>query len=74
MLIKKGTASGITPAIEKKQSLDAPVKKGQKVGNLRLVGAQDVVFECEILTEESVQRMSVGLAFKRLWLKLLKFN
>ena len=74
VLIKKGGSSNITALFERENSVDAPVKKGTKVGDVRLVDGEGEVFSCEIVVKENVSPMTVGLALKRLWLNLLNLG
>lgn len=74
VLIGRGRSGNITAVFERDESLAAPVKKGQVVGNLRLLDGEGVVFETKIVTSENVSKMTVGLALKRLWLNLLNFG
>lgn len=72
ILIPKGASGSVETSFEREEYLDAPVSKGKVVGNVRLVGADGVLFESELTADRSVPKMSIGLAFKRLWLNLLK--
>ncbi len=74
VLVKKGVSSNITAVFERDKSVKAPVKKGTKVGEVRLVDGEGVVFTTEIVVKENVSSMTVGLALKRLWLNLLNFG
>lgn len=74
LLVKKDSAKNITCAFEVEDSLTAPVKKGEKVGEIRFLIDDEVIFESEICTQKQVFKMNFGLAFKRLWLKLLNFG
>ena len=74
VLVKKGASSNITAVFEREKSVKAPVKKNTKVGEVRLVDGEGVVFETEIVIKEDVLPMTVGLALKRLWLNLLNLG
>lgn len=74
VLIKKGTASNITAIIDRKKSIASPVNKGDIVGKIRLVDGEGEVFSGDIVINEKVSSMSVGLALKILWLNLLNFG
>lgn len=74
VLIKKGTMGNITPIFEVEETLNAPIKKGEKVGEIRFLNDEGVVYEGEIVTKENVSEMTFSLALKRLWLKLLNFE
>lgn len=72
IIIHKGTSSNITVTFEKESVLQAPVKAGEKVGYVRLVNPEGVIFETNLITEKNVEKMSFKIAFKRLWTNLLK--
>lgn len=74
LLIPKGTSSNITVAFEKENNVKAPVDKGQKLGVVRFVGPEGVVFETQLVADNKVDKMSFGMAFKRLWLNLLNLS
>ena len=74
VLIPKGTSGNITAVFEREQSLAAPVKKGQTAGEIKLVDAQGTVFQSEISVCANIEKMSMGLALKRLWLNLLNIG
>ena len=74
MLIPKGSSSNVSQSFERKEYLTAPVKKGEKVGLVRYVNADGVLFETDLYAKNDVDKMSWGIALKRLLLNLLKLG
>lgn len=52
--------------------IDAPVKKGQKIGSVGFYCGDTLVCETEIITSESVERLSYGYILKEMLAKLIK--
>lgn len=74
VLVKKNAVGNITCAFEVEEFVNAPVKKGQTVGQIRFLNDEGIVFEGEILTKKPVLKMNFAIALKRLWLNLLNFE
>ncbi|NLZ46359.1 MAG: D-alanyl-D-alanine carboxypeptidase [Clostridiales bacterium] len=72
IIIPKGSSSNIKVVFEKEEVLQAPVKAGSKVGYVRLVDPEGVIFESDLVAEKKVEKMTFGTAFKRLWTNMLK--
>lgn len=74
ILINKGMASSIDCIFEKKEWVTAPCKKGEVVGKISLVNGDEKIFEGQITLKKSVEKMTIAVALKRLWLNLLNLS
>lgn len=67
MLIKKGTEGNITQRVDICVDVEAPVEKGQKLGTLYFETEEKTLAECNIISENAVERRSLFFVFKTLW-------
>lgn len=72
LLLKKGEASDISQKIILPKSINAPVKKGDIVGAVKVFAAKKPVGEIEICATETVKRATVFTVFGWLFALLLK--
>lgn len=71
VLIPKGKADDIEIAYERVELIPAPVKKGTIVGSVSLILNDDIIFRTDIVTDESVERLTLLETYRRLLLELL---
>lgn len=65
-LLKKSERANITQNVNLPASVKAPVKKGDKVGEIEVLSGDTLIGVIDITAQESVKKMSFGRAF--LWL------
>ncbi len=66
ILINKGSAKNITIETSIEEELQAPVEKGQKVGEIVFKSGDEIVGKCDILADENVEKMTFFNAIKAL--------
>lgn len=71
VLLPKGNSKGLTADFEIKDELEAPVVKGEVVGNLTYTYDSEVVARYNIVTKNEIQPMSFGAIWKLLWQKMI---
>jgi len=74
ILLSKADANGITAKVELAEELQAPVEKGQSVGEILYTKGDKVLHRVPILTASSVDSLSFGQIFSRLLLLFLTGN
>ncbi len=67
ILIKKGTQSSITQRIDMCIDVEAPVEKGQTLGNIYFEADGKAIAECNLISEARVERRSIFFVFSMLW-------
>lgn len=67
ILIKKGTQSSITQRIDMCIDVEAPVEKGQTLGNIYFEADGEAIAECNLISEVQVERRSIFFVFSMLW-------
>ena len=65
MLVEKAQKASVTWKISAEPSVSAPVSKGQKLGNLRILCGDQVLSEIPMLAQEAVGRLTWGQLFGR---------
>lgn len=63
MIVGKGSADKVEQNIELKESLEAPVKKGQKAGTLTFTLDGNTVSQFDIVTAEEVSKITFSAVF-----------
>lgn len=63
MIVSKGSGDKVEQKVELKESLEAPVKKGQKAGTLTFTLDGNTVSQFDIVTTESVDKISFSAVF-----------
>ena len=66
LLLKKSETQKISQKVNLPDSVAAPVKKGDKVGEIEVYSGDTLIGAIDITARKSVKKMSVGAAFK--WL------
>ncbi|MCB6364839.1 D-alanyl-D-alanine carboxypeptidase [Intestinibacillus massiliensis] len=64
VLIEKEKAGGLTTQVNLPETLDAPVQKGQKVGEVQVLSGSDVLLTVPVTAAEAVDAMGVGDLFR----------
>lgn len=67
ILIKKGTQNSITQRIDMCVDVEAPVEKGQTLGNIYFEADGEAIAECNLISEVQVERRSIFFVFSMLW-------
>lgn len=71
ILIKKGDEKNITEALKLPESVDAPIKKGDKVGSVEYTLNKKKIAESPITADGEVEEMTFGSVFYELFKGLL---
>lgn len=71
MVVTKGSSKDIQQSVELVESLEAPVKKGEKVGTLTFTLDDKEVESFDILTSEEVEKMSFSAVMSELYSALI---
>ncbi len=66
MVITKGSSKNVKQNVKMSEFLEAPVKKGEKVGTLTFTLDEKEVKSFDILTTDSVEKMSFSAVFSQL--------
>ncbi len=66
MVITKGSSKNVKQNVKMSEFLEAPVKKGEKVGTLTFTLDEKEVQSFDILTTDSVEKMSFSAVFSQL--------
>lgn len=72
IIIEKGKSKNIKTNIIVNESVDAPVEKGQVVGEVQFYDDDKLIYSCDIITEEKVNKITFKFCFKKLVEHLLK--
>lgn len=67
ILIKKGTQSSVTQRIDMCVDVEAPVEKGQTMGNIYFEADGEAIAECNLISEARVERRSIFFVFSMMW-------
>jgi D-alanyl-D-alanine carboxypeptidase (penicillin-binding protein 5/6) len=71
MVITKGSSKDIEQSVKLEEFLEAPVKKGQKVGTLTFTLDGKEVESFDVLTTQSVEKMSFSAVMGELFKALI---
>ena len=71
ILIKRGISKQINCDFVKKESVQAPVAKGYKVGDVSFKIENKTIFKCDIVTKETVNKIGMAFAIKKILCNLL---
>ncbi len=74
VVLPSGELSSVVCEYRRAESLDAPVKKGDKVGEIVFKTPEKTVITGEIAAARQVDRITLGFAFKKVLLNLLKMK
>lgn len=66
VLVNKGKSAEISVNVISEESLDAPVAEGQKVGVIQVMSGEQILTECDIVSAESVEKLTFISALYRL--------
>ncbi len=66
VVVSKGSSESVKQSVEVKESVEAPVKAGQKVGTVTYTLDSATVSQLDIVTAHSVDRMSFSKVFSEL--------
>ena len=66
LLLKKGDREKITQKVNLPKSVSAPVKKGDKIGEIEVFSGESLVGTIDITAKESVEKMRYSTALLRL--------
>jgi len=69
MILPKGNAATLIPGFTIKEDLEAPVIKGEVVGELTYSYNGEIISRYDIVTKSSVEPMTFGAIWKLLWQK-----
>lgn len=72
LVVQKGAGERISSVIFLPEYIEAPVRKGQKVGVVAFYIDDALIFESELVTSSDVEKMTTAKAFKIIITKLLK--
>ena len=70
MVVTKGGAENVEQALSVEEFLEAPVKKGQKVGTLSFTLSGEEVASFDIVTTENVDKITFKAVFCELFCAL----
>ncbi len=65
LLLDKGAESGYSTEVILPNKLNAPLKKGDKVGSMRIVEGDKLLKEVDLIITENVEKASFMMLFKR---------
>ncbi len=72
IVITKGTSQNIKTSIILSEEIQAPVKKGQVVGEVQFYDGDKLLFKTNIVTDKSINKISIKFCFNKLLDYLLK--
>lgn len=67
ILIKKGTQNNITQRVDMCIDVEAPVEKGQTLGNVYFETDGEMLASCPLISENKVERRSLFFVFSMMW-------
>lgn len=67
VLLNKGKSSGVTQRISLSESVEAPVKKGDKLGTVEFLSGESKIAEAELIAASGVEKMTAAKAFARIF-------
>ena len=73
-MIKNTEADGIKKEAEIFDSITAPVKKGTKIGKLKIKSGKDILLEYDLTAEKDVGRISFFGAVAKVIRSIFKFR
>jgi D-alanyl-D-alanine carboxypeptidase (penicillin-binding protein 5/6) len=68
VLIKKGEQSKVKKEIQTESKLNAPINKGDKVGEVKYYIDDQLIYTADIVTSEEVQKITFPFSLKNLFL------
>ena len=71
LLIRHGSSDSVKCSVELAENVEAPVEKGQRIGTVKWTQNDEVLYDCPILAEESVNKITFARAFLTLFHALL---
>ena len=71
ILIPRGTYSQISCEFDRKESIDAPVKEGTKIGKVAFINGENEILTCDIVVDQTVKKIGIFFAVKRILLNML---
>lgn len=71
IVVPRGTSSQINCDFKREEMLEAPVKTGDKVGSVIFSNDGNEILRCNIVVDESVDKMGILYAFKKILFNLL---
>ncbi len=66
LIIKRGTESALEVETSREESVEAPKKKGEKVGNITVKSGEKIVFSSDIELSSDAEKITVFKAFLKL--------
>ena len=72
-VIPRGTAGSMEIITEREESIDAPAKKGDKVGSFTCKLGEDIITQIDITLKKDVKKMNVKCGLAKLLYNLLNF-
>lgn len=66
LVIKRGTSSELEVESSRDESVEAPKKKGEKIGNITVKNGEKTVFSSDIVLSEDAEKITVFGAFLKL--------
>lgn len=72
IVISRGTSKNVKTNIVLTEEIEAPVKKGQVVGEVQFYDGEKLLFKTNIITEKPVRKISIKYCFNKLLDYMLK--
>ena len=70
-LFKRGDGKEITRDVQIDENLSAPIKKGDKIGKVSFMSADECVGETDLFAAEDVNKKGIGLILKQFFISIL---
>lgn len=67
VLLNKGRSAEISQTVTMEEVREAPLEKGTVVGNVKFFCGDELIAETDLIAAESVERMTIGKAFIRIF-------
>lgn len=74
LLVDKGEKSSYATKLVLPNRLDAPLKKGDKVGSIQVVDGEKILKEVDLIVNEDVKKATFPLLFKRYLMMWMRFG
>ncbi len=74
LLVDKGEKSSYATELVLPNRLDAPLKKGDKVGSIQVVDGEKILKEVDLIINEDVEKATFPLLFKRYLMMWMRFG